>query len=1368
MLSDAQRSSLVARLSQGRQAGTNTIARRPAGMTEVPLSYGQEQLWFIDQLAPGLPTYNIAGVLRLEGPLDEHALFDAVDAVLARHEVLRTRLTEKDGQPYQVIDGVANGASLVRTDLTDLAQAERESEARRLMDDESGRPFDLRRGPLIRLRLMRTAPERHVLLVVVHHTVFDGWSFGVLTNELFTAYQAITAGELPELPELPVQFADYAIWEREHLSGSTRDKLVGYWEETLSGAPTLQLPTDRPRPMVQTYDGGLEEVAVDGAVLDRLRAISRDGDTTLFVTLMAAFQVLMHRFSGQDDIVVGTVSANRARPELAPLIGYLINTLAIRVSCAGDPTFLDLLARVRTATLGAYAHQELPFAKVVEALRVHRDPSRHPVFQVGFNVAESYEDTAFSANGLTVTQEELLSTSAKFDLLFSSVAMADGLKLVASYASALFDATTVRRLLGHFRVLLEGIVADPDRPLSALPLLSAEDHRREIVTWNSNVADLPPNCLHEQFEARVAQAPDAVAVSLDGADLTYAQLNAMANRIARQLHGLGVGPEVLVGVCMGRSAERVAALLGILKAGGGYVPLDPDYPADRLAFMREDAHLPVVVTDRSSAAAVPAGTANVLHVDGAATALSTVDDTDPGYPVTPSNAAYVIYTSGSTGRPKGVVVEHRQAVNFANAEVNHWPVDHNDRVLQFASLNFDVSVLDIFCAILSGATLVLGSNETLLSPPRLAELIRRERITVMCLPPAVLNLLADERFPDLRVVIAGGEAFSSALVRRWVRPGLRFVNGYGPTETTVGATMLECTGEEADPLPIGLPLTNYTAYVLDELGGPVPLGVTGELHIGGAGVARGYLNRPELTRERFVPDPFSEVPGARMYKTGDLARRLPDGNLQFLGRLDDQVKIRGLRVELGEIEAVLTQHPAVRQAVALSTEDRSGDKQLVAYARTAEDVPAPATTDLRQHLAQKLPSFMIPAHVVVLDSFPLNANGKVDRSKLPAPNAMDNAAAYLPPRTLIEALLVDTYGRLLNLDQVGVDDSFFDLGGNSLQAMQLITRLRDELLVDTDLTAIFLAPSPAGLAVVLREVYDIVDSSLDSGVEAAAEERATSAADGSEGAGTPTSRTVRLSQGTGSLPLYLIHAIGGTVYSYAPLARELADTYEVSGIEAAGLRAGAQAVTSLADMVANYVELIRDAQPNGPYRLGGWSLGGLVALRVAGRLIDLGEEIAFVALLDTPTWVHDEVPHDDAEFAARYVADAARSLGADAGEPLDPGSSTAVEQLDWLVDRLVTGERDQVTARAEIERRFEVYKAHYRLISGYTPRPLDVEVLVVTPDGAPDDVTYWSRALGRDVRGTQVPGDHYSFLDAPGVGEIGAALVSLAEIDVPS
>jgi len=822
MLTDAQRAALAARLRKGRDA--TAIPRRSPDLTELPLSSGQEQLWFIDQFAPGLPTYNITGAVRIAGPLDVQALNDALDAVVARHETLRTRLDAVDGQPVQIIDPPTSTVWTIQ-DLSGLPADEREARFAAESVTYGLLPFDLAKGPLFRTRLVKLAEQEHALVINVHHSVFDGWSFAVCFRELATCYDAAVAGRPADLPELPIQFADYAIWERGRLEGGAVDEMVAYWTENLRGVGSVQMPIDRPRPVLQSFDGALARLPMGADVLEGLRALSRKEGTTMFVTLLTVLQVLLHRYSGRDDVIVGTASASRGRPELAPLIGYLVNTLPIRTDVSGDPPFVELMAKVKETTLAAYAHQDLPFPKLVEALKVERDASRAPLFQIGFTINED-PDEQIAAGGTTMRLEPVDSPTAKFDLNFFMQAHGD-LVVEISYAVALFDEATVYRLLESLRVLMAGIVADPSSRLSRLPVMTEEDLHRELVEWNSNTMEFPTMCLHELFEAQVDRVPDAPAALMDDDVLTYAELNRQANRAARHLRELGVVPESLVGVHMRPSLERLVGILAILKAGGAYVPLDPEYPPDRLQFMLTDAAVDVVLADADGAQSMRELGATVV-VPARDWPDRGGDDTNVDSGVQPPNAAYAIYTSGSTGRPKGVIVEHRNVVNFVQGMVVHWPLDERDRFLQFASLNFDVSAMDMFLAVCSGGAAVFGSRQTLLSPPRLAELMRANRVTFACLPPAVLNLLTGERFPDQRVLISAGEELSSELVRTWIRPGLRMCNGYGPTEVTIGATMMELQPDDISPPPIGMPKPNYRAYVLDTHLNPVPVGVAGE------------------------------------------------------------------------------------------------------------------------------------------------------------------------------------------------------------------------------------------------------------------------------------------------------------------------------------------------------------------------------------------------------------------------------------------------------------------------------------------------------------------------------------------------------------
>ncbi|HEY2441969.1 MAG TPA: amino acid adenylation domain-containing protein, partial [Streptosporangiaceae bacterium] len=1065
MLSESQRAAMTARLRGRGAAGAGRIGRRPAGLAGLPLSYGQEQLWFLDRFSPGVAAYNIPLTIGLSGPLDAGALGQALDRLVARHEALRTRLVAgADGRPVQVIDPPRPQALEV-TDLTALEPSRQRPRLGELIGAESLRPFSLADEPLLRTWLVRLAPDEHVLLAVVHHAVFDGWSARVFTADLAALYRAAAAGEPSGLAELPVQFADFAVWERQRLAGPVLTELEEYWRKTLDGAETVRFPADRPRPVVESFAGALAQRMTDRGLLDGLRELSRREGTTLFVTLLAALLALLARYTGQDDLVVGTVSANRTRSVLAPLIAFLVNTLPIRADLSGDPSFTELLARVKEATVGAYAHQDLPFGLLVQALGVPRDAGRSPVFQIALSYAEQDTTPVRAADVEFRTEPAAGINAAKFDLSFAAEARPGGLWVECSYKTGLFDAATIERLLANLEVLLRGVAADPSARLSQLPVLTADELHRELAEWNDTAAQFPPVCLHQGFEAQAARAPDAIAAQFEDECWSYGELDRQANRIARRLRGLGVGPEVLVGVCMQSGLRRLAALLGIWKAGGGYVPLDPALPTERLAFMMADTAMTVVLTDAPGTGCVPANdTVTVLSLDAEWEQISGLDDTalddtavdDTG--VTAANAAYVIYTSGSTGRPKGVLVEHRQAANFVSGMARRCGMTAADSMLQFASLSFDASVHDMFMPLLAGARVVLASAETLHSPPRLAALIRESRVTFVCLPPAVLSLLADEQFPDLRMLTSGGEELSAELARRWIRPGLRFINDYGPTEASVTATCAELDAATPLPPPIGRPLPNYQAYVLDGRLNPVPAGVTGELHIGGAGVARGYLGRQELTNERFIPDPFRAAPGARLYKTGDLARRRADGTIMFAGRIDDQVKIRGLRVELGEIEAALAAHPAIAQAVVTVLAGPAGDSQLAAYLRP-EPGSEPDPGSLHAHLGGTLPGYMIPEHLIMVGSFPLTTSGKIDKTALPPP-APRQAADHVAPATSTETILVGLYAAVLGRAKVGVTDSFFDLGGSSLQVMRLVSRISAEAGADVGVSTVFLHPTP--------------------------------------------------------------------------------------------------------------------------------------------------------------------------------------------------------------------------------------------------------------------------------------------------------------------
>jgi amino acid adenylation domain-containing protein len=909
-----------------------------------PTSFPQQLLWLLDQLEPGRAIYNLPGPVRLTGALDIAALEQSLNEIVRRHEALRTTFDEVDGTPVQVI---APGLELTLpvTDLCHLPAGEREAASRRLVTEEARKPFDLARGPLVRAELLRLGDQEHVLLLTMHHIVSDGWSLQVLNKELAALYEAFSAGRPSPLPGLPIQYVDFAHWQREWLQGEALEKQLAYWRAQLAGAPAvLELPTDRPRPAEQSFRGAQASVMLPASLTEALKAMGQREGATLFMTLLAAFQALLSRYTGHEDIVVGSPIANRTRTELEGLIGFIANLLALRTDLSGDPSFRELLGRVREVTLGAYAHQDLPFERLVGELQPERSLSHAPLFQVMLVLLNNPREV-LRLPGLTLEPLEVDTGTAKFDLALFIWEEEGGLKVQSEYNTDLFDAATITRMLTAFQNLLRGVVVDPDQPLSALPLLTNTERHQLLVEWNKSHADYPNRCIHELFEAQAARTPDAVALVFEDKQLTYRELNRRANQLAHYLRKRGVGPESLVGVCLERSLELVVGLLGILKAGGAYVPLDPGYPPERLAFMLEDAQVPWLLTEQRLWDKMNVGQdailSHIVRLDADWEAIAEESEQNPASGVTADNLAYVIYTSGSTGRPKGVLGLHRGAVNRFAWMWDAYPFEAGEVCCQRTSLNFVDSVWEIWGPLLQGVRTVLVPDEALKDAEQLVQTLAAHHVTRIVLVPSLLRVILDtfadirSRLPELKHWVTSGEAISLELAQRFFEalPRSILINLYGSSEVSADVTCYD-TGRMSDQLssvPIGRPLANTQIYLLDRYLNPSPIGVPGELHAGGAGLARGYLNRPELSAEKFIPSPFSEEPGARLYKTGDLARYLPDGNIEYLGRLDHQVKVRGYRIELGEIEAALRAHPAVQETVVMAREDEPGEARLVAY-----------------------------------------------------------------------------------------------------------------------------------------------------------------------------------------------------------------------------------------------------------------------------------------------------------------------------------------------------------------------------------------------------------------------------------------------------
>ncbi len=1147
---------------------------------DIPLSSSQRRMWFSHQLAPDAGAYNVAAPIRVTGVLHKDALARSATELIRRHESLRTTFPIIDGVPVQVITPPEK-VKPREVDLRSLSEPDRLREAKRLLTEEAGQPFDVARGPLYRFLLVQVADEDHLLLMTLHHLISDAWSLGVIGREIAALYNGTLEALPTPAPQLPVQYVDFAVWHGQRIEGEALEAQLSYWKEQLAGVPMLELPADHPRPAVQTFHGAHVGLDLPVRLLEELTRLSVRERVTVFMTLLAVFKIFLHRYTGQADIAIGVPIANRHWRAIEDTIGTFVNTLVMRTDLSEHPTFRELLGRVREVALDAYANQDMPFERLVGELQPHRDSSRPPLVSVHFNL-QNAPIREVNLRGLSWTPFEIDAWASQFDVSLT-VDVAILKKMFFIYNSDLFERATVERMLRHYRNLLEAVVAHPETRISDLPLLTDAERRQQLVEWNATAVPYPADrCFHHLFEAQAARTPDAIAVECGPRHVTYRELNARANQLAHHLCELGVGPETRVGVCLERSIDMVASLLGIMKAGGAYVPLDPDLPTQRIAFMLQDSDPVAVLTEARLARVLPEHNARVVWIGGDETRISGQPRENPRSAVGPAHLAYVIYTSGSTGTPKGVEVAHRALVNLLESMRREPGLSEDDVLLSVTPLSFDIAALELYLPLRVGGRLVIASRETSTDGRRLAEAIETSGATVMQATPASWRLLLQAGWrgrPRLKI-LCGGEALSADLADALMTRSASLWNVYGPTETTIWSTVWKV---EPSRLSIGRPIANTQVYILDASGQPVPLGVPGELYIGGDGVARGYLRRPELTAGKFVPDPFGE-PGTRLFRTGDLASYLPDGNIRFLGRIDTQVKIHGHRIELGEIEAVLARHPAVHHAVVIAHEDVPGDKRLAAYL-VLWSGRVVTTDELRLALMRELPAYMVPSAFVFLDCLPLTPSGKIDRRSLPAPDPsrVDSPGHLVAPRDHLELQLVKIWEKLLGKEGVGIRDDFFELGGHSLLAARLFVEIERSLGKYLPVATLFQAPTVEQLAQVMREEVRLPSwASL-----------------------------VELQRKGSKAPFFWVHGDASSLL----LGRHLNPDQPLYGFDHQAADGNPAQHVTVEDIAGRYLKELRTVQAEGPYVLGGYSFGAVVAFEMAQQLQDAGQRVALLLML---------------------------------------------------------------------------------------------------------------------------------------------------------
>jgi amino acid adenylation domain-containing protein len=1285
---------------------------------DLPVSFAQARQWFFDRLEGASATYNIPVALQLFGTLKIPVLEMAIIEIIRRHEILRTHFELVNDAPIQVINPHI-AIDLPVIDLQQLLEPEQSVRVKQLAIDESQQCFDLAVAPLVRVKLLQLSKTSHVLLITMHHIISDGWSMGVFIHELSELYRAFGDGKTSPLPELTIQYADFAAWQKQWLTGNILAQQIDYWKQLLIGAPPLlEFPTDRPRPSTQTYTGGFVEFSLEQGLSEQLTSLSQQSGTTLFMTMLAAFAILLTRYSSQDDIVIGSPIANRNRREIEPLIGFFVNTLVLRTKVENNPTYLELLELVKQLTLDAQEHQDLPFEKLVEELQPARSLSYSPLFQVMFEL-DNTPTSNLELPELQIVPLELENINAKFDLTLSIQASDSGLVCGWEYKTDLFDRTSIDRLAINFQTLLQSIVTNPHQHVSQLPLLNPIEQQQIIESWNQTQSEYPLTaqsewCFPQLFEQQVSLNSNAIAVSDGDRNLTYRALNDRANRWARHLVELGVGAETIVALVADRNLDFLTAILAVFKAGGAYLPLNPYHPTERIQQVLSQSKAPLILTSNSwisilepIVSSLPSS--QLLDFSQ----LNAPEYSSENLPIrcTPANLAYVIYTSGSTGKPKGAMLEQRGMLNHLHAKIADLNLSPRSIVAQTAAQTFDISIWQFLAPLLVGGKVEIVSTEIAADPARLLALIARQQISILEIVPSLLRAILQQielNTPptlSLEWLLLTGETLPPQLCRQWLEyyPHIPLMNAYGPTECADDVThypIYTAPAPEILNLPIGRPIANTQLYILDRQLQPVPIGVPGELYVGGAGVGRGYLDAPALTQAAFIPNPFHPELSPRLYKTGDRARYLPDGNIEFLGRIDFQVKIRGFRIELGEIEAILSQHSQIQAVTVIDREDKPGNQYLAAYIVSNAEL---TSGDLRDFLKQQLPDYMLPGAFMFLAQIPLTPNGKVDRKALPIPDLSANNT-FIPPSDALELQLMQIWEQVLQITPIGIRDNFFDLGGHSLLAVSLMARIQHQFDKQLSLATLFQGATIEQLAQSIRSTTPI----------------------------DPFSATLMpLQQGDNThRPLFFVHPGGGTVLSYLELARHLNPAQPVYGLESLDLDRSQRLHTNVEEMAAYYIQVMKTLQADGPYQIGGWSFGGLVAFEIAQQLRSQGDEVATVVLLDTSPFTEFEELNeaDDVDFIAELLA---RKNGAILGLP---------PELDLV----------------QAQRLLQVFRGHILAANDYQPQSYSGTVdLFLAEEGIASDslesIAAWQKLAPQGVNVHWIPGDHHTMVTKPNV-----------------